>query len=140
MIGTGEMEEAVRRQIEASGHADRIHLSTRFTGPQAMAAIDALVMPSRYEAMSYVMLEAAAAGKPMVLTDVGGVSTVLKDGENGILIENDDDPERLAGAMLRLSDSDRLPQFAAAARARSGDYSLERMICATETIYRGLVA
>lgn len=140
MIGTGEMQNAVTRQIEAGGHADRIHLTTRFTGPQAMAAIDALVMPSRYEAMSYVMLEAAAAGKPMVLTDVGGASMVLKDGVNGVLVENHDDPTRLADAMFRLSDPARLARHTAAARARSGDYSLERMIGETEAIYRSLVA
>lgn len=140
MIGTGEMQEAVNRQIEAGGRAGRIHLTTRFTGPQAMAAIDVLVMPSRYEAMSYVMLEAAAAGKPMVLTDVGGASMVLKDGVNGVLVENDDDPKRLADAMIRLSDPSRLARHTAAACARSGDYSLERMIGETEAIYRALVA
>lgn len=140
MIGTGEMQDAVNRQVEVFGHADRIHLTTRFTGPQAMAAIDVLVMPSRYEAMSYVMLEAAAAGKPMVLTDVGGASMVLKDGVNGVLVENVDDPKRLADAMIRLSDPDRLARHTAAACARSGDYSLERMIGETEAIYRGLVA
>ena len=140
MIGTGEMQDAVNRQIAACGHAGRIHLTTRFTGPQAMAAIDVLVMPSRYEAMSYVMLEAAAAGKPMVLTDVGGASMVLKDGVNGVLVENDDDPKRLADAMIRLSDPSRLARHTAAACARSGDYSLERMIGETEAIYRALVA
>lgn len=140
MIGTGEMQGAVTRQIEAGGHADRIHLTTGFTGPQAMAAIDVLVMPSRYEAMSYVMLEAAAAGKPMVLTDVGGASMVLKDGVNGVLVENDDDPKRLADAMVCISDPDRLARHTAAARSRSGDYSLERMIGETEAIYRSLVA
>ena len=140
MIGTGEMQSAVHRQIEASDHAARIHLTARFTGPQAMAAIDALVVPSRYEAMSYAMLEAAAAGKPLVLSDVGGASTVLKDGENGLLVENADDPAHFAGAMLRLCDPDRLARHAAAARARSLDYSLERMISETEAIYRGLVA
>lgn len=140
MIGSGEDEDAVRRQINAGSHADRIHLTSRFTGPQAMAAIDILVMPSRYEAMSYVMLEAAAAGKPLVLTNVGGASMVLKDGENGVLLENTDDPERLADAMLHLADADRLARHAQAAQARSGNYSLERMIGETEAIYRGLVA
>lgn len=140
MVGTGEMEDAVRQRIAASGCADRICLTARFTGPQAMAAIDALAMPSRYEAMSYVMLEAAAAGKPMVLTDVGGASMVLKDGENGVLVENDDDPERLAAAMLRLTDADRLASHTRAALARSHDYGLDRMISETEAIYRGLLA
>lgn len=140
MIGSGETEKDVRRQIDAGAHATLIHLTARFSGPQAMAAIDVLALPSRYEAMSYVMLEAAAAGKPMILTNVGGASTVLKDGVNGVLVENDDDPERLADAMLRLSDPDRLRRHTAAALARSHDYGLERMIGETEAIYRALVA
>lgn len=140
MIGSGELEEAVRGRIAASPHAEHIVLTGRFTGPQAMAAFDALVMPSRYEAMSYVMLEAAAAGKPMILTDVGGASTVLADGENGLMVENTDDPRPLAAAMLRLAERDRLACLTQAARARSGDYGLARMIAETEAVYRALVA
>lgn len=142
LIGSGDMEAAVRRQIEASGQEARIHLTTGFTGVEAMAAIDVLTMPSRYEAMSYVMLEGAAAGRPLILTDVGGVSTVLKDGENGILLENADDPGPLADAMLHLSDPGHLARHTAAAltRAASPEYRLERMVCETEAIYRGLIA
>lgn len=139
MIGEGEDEQAVRTRIAASPHARRIVLTTRFTGPQAMAALDVLVMPSRYEAMSYVMLEAAAAGKPMILTDVGGASTVLAHGENGLLIENGDDPRPLAEAMLQITDSKVLSRHGAAALARSGEYSLARMIAETEALYRALV-
>ena len=140
MIGAGETEDDVHSRIEAGGHAARIRLTSQFTGPQAMAAIDVLVLPSRYEAMSYVMLEAAAAGKPMILTDVGGASTVLKDGVNGLLVENEDDPARLADAMLRLAEPELLRCHTAAARARSRDYGLDRMISETEALYRALVA
>ncbi|MCA0342000.1 MAG: glycosyltransferase family 4 protein [Proteobacteria bacterium] len=142
MIGTGDMEAEVRRQVATSGQGTRIHLTTGFTGVEAMAAIDVLTMPSRYEAMSYVMLEGAAAGKPLILTDVGGVSTVLKDGENGILLKNADDPEALADAMLRLSEPGHLARHTAAAltRARSPEYRLDRMVCETEAIYRSLIA
>lgn len=139
MIGNGEMQDTVRWQIDACRHAARMHLTNEFTGPQAMAAIDVLVVPSRYEAMSYAMLEAAAAGKPLILSNVGGASTVLKDGENGLLVANDDDPEHLSAAMLELSRPDRLTRHAAAANARSRDYSLERMISETEAIYRCLI-
>ena len=52
---------------------------------------------------------------------------------------NDDDPEHLSAAMLDLSRPDRLTRHAAAANARSRDYSLERMISETEAIYRGLI-
>lgn len=140
MIGSGELQEAVRRQVDAAHNTGRIRLTNDYSGPQAMAAIDVLVVPSRYEAMSYAMLEAAAAGKPLILSDVGGASTVLKDGENGILVQNTDDPAHLAEAMLRLGDPACFARYAAAAHARSRDYSLERMIGETEAIYRGLVA
>ena len=140
MIGTGEDEPAVRAQIAASHFRDRIVLDSRFTGAEAMAAFDALAMPSRYEAMSYVMLEAAAAGKPMILSDVGGASTVLKDGENGILVPNTDDPHPLADAMLRFGEDDARARYRQAAEARSGAYALSRMVDGTEAIYRALIA
>ena len=92
MIGAGPDEGKVRRQIGASGVQDRIHLTSDVTGAAAMQAFDVLVMPSRYEAMSYVMLEAAAAGLPMILTAVGGASTVLTHAENGFLVANSDNP------------------------------------------------
>ncbi|MDX3928685.1 MAG: glycosyltransferase family 4 protein [Shinella sp.] len=138
MVGAGELEAEVRAMIAASPHAGRMHLTSRQTGPQALDAMDALVMPSRYEAMSYVMLEAASAAKPLVLTDVGGASTVLTDGENGILVPNDDDAGALAAAMLELSQPLRLRHFRQAATVRRGNYSLRRMVAETEAVYRGL--
>lgn len=138
MVGSGELEEATRREIAASDHPARIHLTDRFTGPEAMDAIDVLVMPSRYEAMSYVMLEAAAAAKPMILTEVGGASTVLADGSNGVLVANADDPRQLAAAMLRVSDPARLARYALGAAARKDDYGLVRMVLETEAIYRSV--
>lgn len=140
MIGSGEMEAEVRERIARSRHAGRIHLTSALSGPQAMEAIDVLVMPSRYEAMSYVMLEAAAAGKPMILTRVGGASTVLADGVNGLIVENDDDPRPLAEAMIAVADPARLQRYTGAARARSGGYGVGRMIGQTEALYRALTS
>lgn len=140
MIGDGEMRDALRRRMNACRHAPRIHLTNDFSGPQAMAAMDVLVAPSRYEAMSYAMLEGAAAGKPLILSDVAGASTVLTDGENGLLVANDDDPRHLCNAMLSLSDPGRLARHADAARARSHRYGLTRMIDETEAVYRALIA
>lgn len=136
MVGSGELEGQVRAQIEASPAADRIRLTMHYTGRQAMDAIDVLAMPSRYEAMSYVMLEAAAAGKPLVLTEVGGASTVLEDGRNGILVANVDDPRPFAKAMIKASDPQRLARYETEAARKQGDYGLPRMIMETEAVYR----
>lgn len=140
MIGSGETEDELRRQIAATGLADRIHLTADIPGNEAIQAFDALVMPSRYEAMSYVMLEAATAGKPLILTEVGGVSTVLDDHVNGILVGNDDDPAELAAAMASLGDPATLARLTENARARSGCYGLDVMVSQTLSVYRELVA
>lgn len=139
MVGSGELEDMVRRKIGSSPVGDRIRLTMDYTGRQAMDAIDILTMPSRYEAMSYVMLEAAAAARPMILTEVGGASTVLEDGRNGILVANADDPRQFARAMVRLSDPARLARYGSEAARKQADYGLPRMIAETEAIYRALV-
>lgn len=140
MIGSGEMETELRRQIAATGLSDRIRLTAELPGNEAIQAFDALVMPSRYEAMSYVMLEAATAGKPLILTEVGGVTTVLEDGVNGILVGNDDDPAELAASMASLDDASTLARLTANAASRAGRYGLDVMVSQTLSVYRELVA
>ncbi|RCW27753.1 glycosyltransferase involved in cell wall biosynthesis [Ciceribacter lividus] len=140
MIGSGEMEPELRRQIAASGFSDRIRLTSELPGNEAIQAFDALVMPSRYEAMSYVMLEAATAGKPLILTEVGGVTTVLEDGVNGILVGNDDDPTELAAAMASLGAPATRTRLTANAEGRAGRYGLDVMVNQTLSVYRELVA
>ncbi|MDK1489140.1 glycosyltransferase [Sinorhizobium sp. 7-81] len=106
MVGSGEMEDELRRAIAASGLQGRIHLTSAFTGPKTVAAFDLVVMPSRYEAMSYVMLEAAAAGRPIIISDVGGAKTVINNGENGFIIPNSDDVSQLAKTMVAAATSE----------------------------------
>ncbi|KAA0698323.1 glycosyltransferase family 1 protein [Neorhizobium sp. P12A] len=135
MIGTGELEAEIDARIKALGLQGRAHLNSSIPGAVAIDAFDAVVMPSRYEAMSYVMLEAAAGGKPLVLTKVGGASMVLEDGRNGLLVANSDDPEPLADAMMRLADPDILRRFTAEARRRKDRNTITGMADETEEIY-----
>src|SRR5207245_6926099 len=72
--------------------------------PGLYACSDLVVMPSLIEATSLSAMEAMAAGKPLVSTNVGGLPYLVRDGENGFLV-----PPRqttaLAEAMKRLLDS-----------------------------------
>ncbi|MFB2553889.1 glycosyltransferase [Ensifer soli] len=138
MVGSGELEPALRRQIAASSAAGRIHLTDTHSGPEAIPTIDALVMPSRYEAMSYVMLEAAAAGKPIVATAIGGASTVIEAGVNGLIVDNSDDLTALASAMKRVAEEPLRSAMARAAQARRDRWSLDVMVDRTEAVYRAL--
>lgn len=139
MIGTGELAASVADMIKAAGLEHRAHLDGSVPGVTAIEAFDVVVMPSRYEAMSYVMLEAAAAGKPLLLADVGGARTVLESGKNGYIVPNNDDPRELAAAMRRFADPKLLAGFAAEARRRKDGYTLAGMADATEKIYYDLL-
>lgn len=135
MIGIGELEETVANMIKAAGLEHRARLDSSIPGVTAIDAFDVVVMPSRYEAMSYVMLEAAAAGKPLLLADVGGARTVLEPGKNGYIVPNSDDPGELATAMTRFADPKLLARFTAEAHSRKDAYTLTGMADATEQIY-----
>ena len=136
MVGFGELLDDVRLQILEAGLSDRVHVTSDVPGALAMQAFDALVMPSRYEAMSYVMLEGAAAGLPMVLTDVGGASTVVEHGINGLIVPNDDDPHELAEAMRTVATPETYDAMKHAADARKDRYSRDAMAAETEAVYR----
>jgi glycosyltransferase involved in cell wall biosynthesis len=77
-----------------------------------------LVLPSRVEGLSNVLLEAQAAGLPAVVSDIGGNVAVVNDGENGLVVPVGD-AEALAAAMVKLYRSPALRvRMGAAARAR----------------------
>ncbi|NTJ63975.1 glycosyltransferase family 4 protein [Agrobacterium rhizogenes] len=139
MIGIGELADTTREMIKAAGLEDRARIDGSMPGVTAIDAFDVVVMPSRYEAMSYVMLEAAAAGKPLLLADVGGARTVLEHGKNGYIVPNSDNPEALAAAMARFADPTLLANFTAEARRRKDGYTLAGMADATEKIYHDLL-
>ena len=67
-------------------------------------AADAFVFPSAYETFSYVTFEAAAAGLPIIVSDLYGVQEFLVDGENGLLVSRD--PASIATAIRRLLSLD----------------------------------
>lgn len=140
IIGSGELEAEVRSQITSAGISDRVVIDADLPGSEALQAIDVLVMTSRYEAMSYVMLEGAAAGLPLILTDVGGTSNVLDHDVNGLVVPNSDDTAPLAAAMARLADPATRTRLAAAASERSDRYGVDAMVDQTLGLYRQALA
>jgi glycosyltransferase involved in cell wall biosynthesis len=140
MIASGGLEADVRHQIETAGLTDRVVIDAALPGSAALQAIDVLVMTSRYEAMSYVMLESAAAGLPLILTDVGGTSNVLDHDVNGFIVPNTDDTAALTAAMARLCDTATRARLAAAASGRSGRYGVDAMVDQTIDVYRQVLA
>ncbi|MBB4007555.1 glycosyltransferase [Allorhizobium taibaishanense] len=139
MIGSGEREAEVNALIQEHGLANKIRIHGEIRGNDAIQAFDVLVAPSRYEAMSYAMLEAAAGGLPMVLSRVGGTSVVLEDGINGFSVPNSDDTGPLVEAMMAFRDPLTRARLAAGALAKRGNYRLETMVTRTLAVYRDLL-
>jgi len=76
MLGYGELEAEIRRQIDSAHLGDVVSLHVDRRGWDAMAAADLFVLTSRYEGMPYTLLEAATLGVPILTTSVGGVSAI----------------------------------------------------------------
>ncbi|MFH0965750.1 MAG: glycosyltransferase [Planctomycetota bacterium] len=104
------------------------------------ACMDLLVLPSRYEGLPNALIEAAAAGLPVVACDVGGVREVVSDGESGLIVASED-PEALAQAIRRLLENPALRAALgeAARRIASEKFSLDGMIRAYDGLYQDLL-
>jgi len=132
--------EAIKMRVRKRG----IEGSVRFVGsrtdvPDLLRASDLFVHPSREEGFSNAILEAMAAGLPVVACDVGGNPEVIVDGETGRLAPPRD-PERFADAMVELiADESKRKIFGEAGLRRAAErFSLDRMVGEMESLYESL--
>jgi len=140
-VHVGDGSEAPALQSKAAGLNGRVKfLGLRDDVPALMAAFDVLVVPSLNEGMGRVILEAGAAGTPVVATRVGGIPEIVREGTTGLLVPPRD-AKSIAGAVLGLAN-DRAKAGAmgdAARRFVAPDFSLERMVMRIEALYEELV-
>jgi glycosyltransferase involved in cell wall biosynthesis len=130
LAGEGELRATLERQAAALGIAERVRfLGWRDDIPALLAAADFLVCPSRHEPLGNVVIEAWAAGLPVIATASEGPRVLIADGESGLLVRVDD-ADALARAMLRLADDQQLrARLAAAGRAaHAAEYSEPRVV------------
>jgi glycosyltransferase involved in cell wall biosynthesis len=141
----------IRLRLYGSGGADRWKRvaeqescgeSVEFAGPtedltERFMEAAFLVLPSRVEGLSNVLLEAQAAGLPAVVSDIGGNVAVVKNGVNGLVVPVGD-ADALAAAIIRLHRQPELrAQLGRAARARvEASFAIGKVAERLETAYR----
>jgi glycosyltransferase involved in cell wall biosynthesis len=142
MVGDGPD----RPQLERRAHELGIMRDTLFLGYQQdvaplYAAFDALVLPSSNEGTPVSVIEALAARTPVVATRVGGVPDVVREGEDGFLVETGN-TEALAERLARLaSDPELRNRMGAAARDRVlPRYAVDRLVDDVDRLYRSLLS
>ena len=89
---------------------------------------DIFVMPSLWEGLSLVMLEAMAAGKPMVISDVSGAKEVLNDGTDGLIVPVKDPVAIAEKVNLLINDSNLRSKISKGALARVKDFSIQKNV------------
>jgi glycosyltransferase involved in cell wall biosynthesis len=143
LVGRGSLQPETEALARELGLGDAVRfLGVREDVPVVMRAADGYVMSSAWEGMPMVLLEAGAAGLPIVATRVGGNHEVVLDQQSGYLVPARD-PEALASAMVRLAE---LPAERRRAMGKRGqehierNYGLERVAERWEEIYREVLA
>jgi glycosyltransferase involved in cell wall biosynthesis len=141
-VGSGPLEDDLREQAHALGLDEHV----RFVGQRAdvtdlMAAADLFVLPSLFEGLPLAVLEAMAAGLPVVGTRICGTAEAVRDGVTGRLVEAGDAPALAAAILEVLDQPDMAAHWGAAGRQRvQQEFSAARMARDTAAIYEEALA
>ena len=140
-VGDGPLFRQLERVAADNGLTDRVHLAGRRGDvPALLAAGQALLLPSRWEGMPNVVLEAMAAGLPVIAGDVEGIDELIETGESGLVVPAGD-VEQLADATAQGLDDDQFARrLGDAARSRVRlRFSLDLMVRRYDELYRSLL-
>jgi glycogen synthase len=143
LVGDGPERSKLERDAERLGVDDRLHFVGFFAHerlPAVLAHADLLVLPSLYEELGTVLLEAMQAALPIVASRTGGIPDLIEDGVNGMLVPAGD-PEALARAIDRLlADRDLARRLSKEAQQRAKDYDWEVLAERVLRVYQGVTA
>jgi len=138
IVGSGGQHHALLAQADSLGVRDRIHLvGHRDDIEQCLAGMDCFVFPSLNEGMGRALIEAMAAGLPVVASRVGGIPAIVQHEENGLLVEAGDGRALSEGLRRILGDpqlADRLGRNAS--RTIGQEFGVKAMVDAVESVYR----
>lgn len=142
IVGDGELREELQRSPEAVALDDRLTWAG-FRGdmPPVCFASDVVVQTSDNEGTPVALIEAQAAGVPVVSTRVGGTPSVVADGETGWLIAPDDIDGFVARLTSLLADPVAASEMGAAGQRRALErFGLDQLVERIDALYAGLMA
>ena len=136
-LGKGDMESTLRQRAKTLGHDARVvFLGWREDVNQIMPLFDLLVLPSRNEGMGRVIVEAMAAGKPVIGSNIGGIPDLVEHGKTGFLVPPGDEVA-LADAIAQLIENPELAKkMCETGRSRCHQFSLQSMLDKLDNLYQ----
>jgi len=141
IVGEGPERPILVRDIRDRQLGQHVHLlGQRSNVPQLLKACDAFVLSSLLEGMPNALLEAMAAGLPVIATRVEGVTELITDGETGLLVEPGSATALGAAMTTMLQDPNLAREMGTAAQNRvKAEFSWEQTTAAYERLYESLL-
>ncbi len=141
LVGQGPLAATIAERVERDGLGDYVR-TPGFRGDlsEFIGCFDLLVHPALDEGLGVVLLEASAAGVPIVAARAGGIPEAVHDGVNGLLVPPDDSAA-LVEAVLRLAVNGELRTGLGAGgrRLMAEEFSVDGMVAGNLAVYRELV-
>jgi glycosyltransferase involved in cell wall biosynthesis len=143
MLGDGALLEETRAEIARLGLADRFTLPGWVT-PQAVldefSRSDILFMPSRFEGLPVVGVQALASGLALVVGRAGGFVDLVSDSENGYIHDPEDADSMSVSLRTLLADPSTLRRARQNSLARAEEFDIKRVVDAYEKLFKEIVA
>ena len=138
MVGDGDDLPRYKAQVRTLGMTDRVKFHPAMPARAAFALAKTIVVPSRAEAMPYIVLEALAAGKPMIATAVGGIPEIF-GADSPALVQPDAD-ELAAKMAFALQEPEKFRALMPAQADLKSRFGADVMAARIEAAYRGALA
>ena len=140
LVGKGGMDVGLRAEaLKKNANGKVKFLGWREDIDEIMPLFDMLVLPSLNEGMGRVLVEAMAAGKPVVASRVGGIPDLVRHAETGYLVPPADEKALADGIKKLLDDPERAKQMGLRGREHCRQFSIEAMIDKLDKLYIELI-
>jgi len=136
----GDEEIKLKEQVERAGLEDKVRfLGWRADVDEIMGCFDIFVLPSLNEGMGRVLVEAMAAGLPIVASRVGGIPDLVEDGKNGLLVPPADAPALAKAISDLLADKKTRNRMGKAGKKICRPYCAEAMVEQIDNLYAAIL-
>lgn len=137
LVGDGPERPDLEARALAAGAPGQILFAGWSLDPSIWyAAADVVALTSDREGTPLALIEAAAAGRPVVCTDVGGVRDIVDDGRSGFVVAPESLPDLVDRLRLLVREPDTRSRMGEAATLRAGRYAASRLVDDLDELYR----
>ncbi|MCK4469022.1 MAG: glycosyltransferase, partial [Desulfobacterales bacterium] len=136
-LGDGELLDELTNMTSMLGIEENVQfLGWRPDVPEVMSIFDIFVLPSLNEGMGRVLVEAMALGKPIVASNVGGITDLVVDGKNGFLVPTGDVETMVARINDLLESMGKRKKMGENGKSRAVNYSSDLMVKKIDQLYQ----